>query len=161
MMRPARRPDARRGRRPFGFTLVELLVVIAIIAVLIGLLLPAVQSARESSRRSQCQSNLRQMGLATLNCVNVKKYFPAACYTSAAASMNPKPTGNASGKEHSWRVLVMPYMEEQSAASSYDWTKNWYDAANLPVANRAVAVYRCPTTQPPAARCRCRVRRAR
>src|SRR5262245_36943832 len=70
-------PLSRRGRSRSAFTLVELLVVIAIIGILVGLLMPAVQSAREAARRTQCQNNLKQMGLASLQHVQANGIYPS------------------------------------------------------------------------------------
>jgi prepilin-type N-terminal cleavage/methylation domain-containing protein len=58
--------DARTHRRAVrGFTLIELLVVIAIIAILAAILFPVFARARENARRASCQSNLKQMALAS------------------------------------------------------------------------------------------------
>jgi prepilin-type N-terminal cleavage/methylation domain-containing protein len=117
---------ATRGRsHRRGFTLVELLVVIAIIAVLIGLLLPAVQAARESARRSACLSNLRQVGLATLGYTATKKnVLPYGSFFTAQ---------NASGMRGSGVALILPWMEQTRIYDLID-----YDNMNVAVDSQLV-----------------------
>jgi prepilin-type N-terminal cleavage/methylation domain-containing protein/prepilin-type processing-associated H-X9-DG protein len=84
-----------------GFTLVELLVVMAIIGILIGLMLPAVQSARQSADATKCANNLRQLGIGlTLFAGNHGGYFPQTHH----ATIDP-------GDEQSWVYTLGPFIE--------------------------------------------------
>jgi prepilin-type N-terminal cleavage/methylation domain-containing protein len=138
-------PGACRSSRRSGFTLIELLVVIAIIAVLIALLLPAVQQAREAARRAQCKNNLCQLGLAIHNYEMAHDVFPPG-------SVNP--TGpirsEPSGYHMSWAVQVLPYLEQQNAFHTIDFSVGVYDVKNEAARKLTIGTYICPSDFRPA-----------
>ncbi len=89
-----------------GFTLVELLVVIAIIGILVALLLPAIQAAREAARRTQCNNNLKNIGLALQNYHDTFKVFPQGVTnfrTPAPILVGP-----------SWWYGILPFIEQRN-----------------------------------------------
>ena len=105
----------RNGQR--GFTLIELLVVIAIIAILIALLVPAVQKVREAAARTQCQNNLKQIGLAMHNYHSLHKVFPAG------AMQSPSFGTNCTG---SWAVAILPFVDQDPMYGRLDLTQQFY-----------------------------------
>jgi prepilin-type N-terminal cleavage/methylation domain-containing protein/prepilin-type processing-associated H-X9-DG protein len=132
-----------------GFTLVELLVVIAIIGVLVALLLPAIQAARESARRMQCVSNLKQIALATQNYESNKNELPLSAVTDLQdqdkESDNPFQVFNPeSGKQFSWAVLLLPFMEQQNLYSAFDLTKTVFEQDKNPQAE-FIDTFLCPS----------------
>ena len=100
------------SRRRIGFTLVELLVVIAIIGILIALLLPAVQAAREAARRSQCQNNLKQLGLGMLLHVDVHKHFSSGGWGWHWTGDPDRGTGTT--QPAGWNYPLLPFIEQQA-----------------------------------------------
>ncbi|QEG33382.1 putative major pilin subunit [Bythopirellula goksoeyrii] len=128
----------QRSLRRSGFTLVELLVVIAIIGVLVALLLPAVQAAREAARRSQCQNNLRQLGLAALNYEHQHQQLPVGCIGY----------GLQDGKQLliSWNVQLLPFLEQEALAERFDFAVASYKEPNRQLGATLMPMFLCPST---------------
>ena len=107
-----------------GFTLVELLVVIAVTGTLVGLLLPAVQQARIATARGECQNNLRQVGIALMRHVDVRGAFPFASgrpRPGTVAHLDDRPAdGVGAIRPQSWAIVILPYIEEGVLAEMYD-----------------------------------------
>lgn len=122
-----------------GFTLTELLVVMALIAVLTALCLPAIQRARDEARRVQCQNNLKQFGLALHNYHDVMKTFPPGW-----TQYHPQP-----GPEirFGWAVLLSPFLDQAPLYKQLNFQIQRTEPLNL--FQTRLAVYRCPEDPSP------------
>jgi prepilin-type N-terminal cleavage/methylation domain-containing protein len=122
-----------------GFTLVELLVVIAIIGILTGLLLPAVQKVRESASRTQCQNNLKQIGLALQNYNDTLGTLPPGYFDIAPWPKNDLGTG------WGWAAYTLPFVEQDNLHRQINFTLNVGDPANAGPRATFLKTFYCPS----------------
>lgn len=117
----------------------SLLLMGGFLLVLFGLfVLPMGRRSREVATRAQCRLNLKQIGLAFYNYHDVYDSFPPALTTDA--------TGQPL---HSWRTLILPYLEQQALYNSIDLNRPWNDPANQQAAQTRMEVYHCPSSNIP------------
>jgi hypothetical protein len=121
-----------QGRSVIG-TLLKLGGLVAIVVVIIALF-PPVHRGREAGRRTQCKNNLKQIGLALHNYHDVYESFPPA-YT----------VDDNGNRLHSWRTLILPYLEHSPLYDTIDLSKPWDDPVNTEAFKTTPYAYRCPS----------------
>ncbi len=134
-------------RNRHGFTLVELLVVIAIIAILIALLLPAVQAAREAARRVQCSNHFKQIGIALHNYHAAQNKFPLG---ELYVHTQWNPHGLEQYYAKGWGVRILPYIEQLQL--SHDFSNEngiWgiYGPNLIDLGLNRIQIFQCPSDQ--------------
>jgi prepilin-type N-terminal cleavage/methylation domain-containing protein/prepilin-type processing-associated H-X9-DG protein len=106
-----------------GFTLMELVVVIAILTVLISLVLPAIQEAREAARRLQCRHHLRQLGMALHNYMDAHQVLPPSICIRA---------DDVAPREGAWSIhgRLLPFLDQTNAYNTARLELEWNDPVN-------------------------------
>ena len=123
-----------------GFTLIEVLIVIAILGLLIALLLPAVQFAREAARNRACANNLRQYGVAMQGFESTHQRFPSSLTAQVTG-----PLDQSVWAVHNYMADLLPYLEMPGAAT---FNKNvmFCDKQNHAVIGQRLPIGNCPST---------------
>jgi prepilin-type processing-associated H-X9-DG protein len=130
-------PEPRAKHR---FTVVELLVVITVIGILTALWQPVRSTSREDGRRDVCANNLKQIGLAI------------HLYNDKYGSFPPAYIADENGKpKHSWRVLILPFMDYGNLYAEYNFDEPWNSPHNMALAAKMPIEYHCPKDPTPAA----------
>jgi hypothetical protein len=106
------------------------------IAQVVQMLVPSVEVQRADARRSQSINNLKQIGLAFHNYADTNGKFPAASILG--------PDGKT---PHSWRVAILPYIEQNDLYQQYKFDEPWDSPSNRKILDKMPAIYRNPLSK--------------
>jgi prepilin-type N-terminal cleavage/methylation domain-containing protein/prepilin-type processing-associated H-X9-DG protein len=154
-MNDFRAPSSPIPRRAAGFTLIELLVSIAVIAILIAITMPAVQMARERARSAQCQSHLKQIGLALANYESTAQVYPPS-FVRQPDDQPPPPAVPFGALRYRgyWTGFhqLLPYLDQQPLYNKFNFDGTWLspvsnpaDHSGWPANQTKVPVFVCPS----------------
>jgi hypothetical protein len=124
--------------KPFQFSIRAMLIVIAVVGVSLGLFASAVRSARDAAFTSVCHGRLCGLALALHNYHDVYGTFPPA----TVAGPDGKPW-------HSWRTLLLPFIEQRSLYEEYRFDEPWNGPTNRTLLSTAPAAFRCSVDRGP------------
>lgn len=111
---------------------VEVLVVSGLVLPLGWIIQPEVIGDREVPPKTQCKNQLKQIGLAIHN------------YHDDYGSFPPAFVADADGRPiHSWRVLILPYIEQNALYKRYDFSEPWNEPNNIKLQDEMPSAYRC------------------
>ena len=129
--------DGPRRKKTGGGSTVAIIIIVVIVVILgcgglvaIGLILPAVSKVREAAARMNELNNMKQVSLGVLNYQSQSGKFPAA------------------EKNLSWRVEILPYIEQENLFQKFDPTQPWNAGPNQPLADVAIKTYISPLDDP-------------
>ncbi len=130
-----------QSRSSAGFTLIEVLVVIAIAGLLLGLLVPAVSASREAARRLQCTNNLKQFGIAFHNFESANHVFPPGITLRLQGPL----LSVSKGAGHGLFIDLLPYLEEGAVKAQYNEDAWFFEAANATAIAIPLSIALCPS----------------
>jgi len=119
-----------------GFTIVELIVVMAIIAVLTSLALPAIGRARVAAKRTECMNNLRNIAIGFTNFEIAQRRLPASGVYDVFNGVD--------SHFYSWSVSILPWVGQEPLAQQWDLSKPLTAPVNLPLTKARIPLYLCP-----------------
>ena len=127
----------RRVRKRSGFSLLELVVVLAIIGLLIAMALPAIERARAAARKTRCLSNLRNLTFG------ITQFEQAQGRLPASGNVGLDATGNMR-EYHNWVVTILPWIDQQNLAAQWNSELPLSESPNSELATTHLAVLTCP-----------------